>query len=413
MTAHPWDALVVGAGPGGSTVAALLATRGFRVLVLEKEEFPRFHIGESLLPAACEVLTQLAVEVDPRVFKFKRGAEFVHESTGRRASFDFAEALPGPPRHAYQVERALFDTRLRDRAVVLGAEVRHGVRVLGVEIDEHEVRVRTTRSTERARFFIDASGQDRLLATQQRSVEPLRDFGKAASFMHFEGLSARTLSDFEPHNDIRVMLVPDGWAWVIPLPGDRLSVGLVSRNKGLTKDAVRSYVAGSKLLSGWVEGARASTPRMIANFSYRNSKSAGARYACIGDAACFIDPVFSSGVSLAMLGAVNLAEQLTAALASGMEGSADLTLPGKSQIERGYETFAALVYRFYNTRFVHNFILGAPAQGKLRAGVTSVLAGDVLREDNPFADMLLSSRLAQATRSPSANDPEAQALEGF
>jgi flavin-dependent dehydrogenase len=405
MTAPRWDVLVVGAGPGGTTVAALLAERGLRVLVLERDEFPRFHIGESLLPAACQVLARLNVEADAGVFKFKRGAEFIHEADGRRAAFDFAEALPGPPRHAYQVDRALFDTRLRDRAVALGAEVRHGVRVLGVEIDQHEVRVRTTRDTERARFLIDASGQDRLLATQQRSVEPYRDFGKAASFMHFEGLSARTLRDFEPHNDIRIMLIDNGWAWVIPLAGDRLSVGVVSRNKGLARDAVRSYVAESKLLSDWVQGARASAPRMIGNFSYRNTKSGGARYACIGDAACFIDPVFSSGVSLAMLGAVNLAELLTPALAAGTEGDPDLTRSGQPQVERAYETFAAMVYRFYNTRFVYNFILGAPAQGELRGGVTSVLAGDVLRTDNPFAEMLLRSRLSKPGHDPLAMPP--------
>jgi flavin-dependent dehydrogenase len=198
---------------------------------------------------------------------------------------------------------------------------------------------------------------------------------------------------------------------VIPLSGDRLSVGLVSRNKGLARDAVRAYVAESGLLSGWTEGARASQPRMIGNFSYRNTKSGGARYACIGDAACFIDPVFSSGVSLAMLGAVNLADLLVPALAAGTEGDAALTRPGQPQVERAYATFAALVYRFYNTRFVYNFILGAPAQGELRAGVTSVLAGDVLREDNPFADMLLRSRLAQTAHATGPLDVEAQALE--
>ena len=396
MSVRRWDAVVIGAGPGGSTVAAILAGRGFRVLVLEKDEFPRFHIGESLLPAACEILAALGLEPKREVFKFKRGAEFIREPDDSRAVFDFAEALPGPPRHAYQVDRARFDTLLRDHACALGAEVRHGVRVLGVELGPDEVRVRTTRGTELACYLIDASGQDRLLATQQRTVEPFRHFGKAASFMHFDQLSGRTLRELAPHNDIRIMLLEQGWAWVIPLPGDRLSVGIVSREKGLARDAVRSYVASSKLLSSWVDGARATAPRLIGNFSYRNTRSAGVRYACIGDAACFIDPVFSSGVTLAMLGAVSLADQLTAAFRAGNEGTADLTLPGKPQVERAYDTFAALVYRFYNTRFVDHFILGAPAQGALRGGVTSVLAGDVLRDDNPFADMLLRSRLTQA-----------------
>ena len=412
MSDKLWDVLVVGAGPGGSTVSGLLAQRGFRVLVLEKDEFPRFHIGESLLPAACRIQALLGVEPDPSVFNFKRGAEFIAEDSGRTMAFDFAEALPGPPRHAYQVERAKFDTVLRDRALALGAVIRHGVRVTGVEIGPNEVRVASSHGVERARFLIDATGQDRLLATQQRTVEPFKHFGKAASFMHFEGLSQRTLGEFEPHNDIRIMIVDDGWAWVIPLTHGRVSIGLVSRDKGLSKTAVRDYVANSKLLSGWVEGAHATEPRLIGNFSYRNTKTAGARYACIGDAACFIDPVFSSGVSLAMIGAVNLTEQLAPALLAGTEGDPDLTAPGKPEVERAYDTFAALVYRWYNTRFVHNFILGAPSRGKLRPGVTSVLAGDVTRGDNAFADMLLNSRIVPPTRTPISTEPSEEAFEG-
>ncbi|HEX6244506.1 MAG TPA: NAD(P)/FAD-dependent oxidoreductase [Polyangiales bacterium] len=407
-----WDVLIVGAGPGGSTISGLLAQRGFRVLVLEKDEFPRFHIGESLLPAACRIQGMLGVVPDLSTFNFKRGAEFIQESTGRSIAFDFNEALPGPPRHAYQVERAQFDTVLRDRALALGAVVRHGVHVTGVEFADDCVRVQSSHGPERARFFVDATGQDRLLATQQRTVEPFRHFGKAASFMHYEGLSTRTLSEFEPHNDIRVMIVDEGWAWVIPLTHGRVSIGLVSRNKGMSKTAVRDYVASSKLISRWVEGAHATEPRMIGNFSYRNTRSAGPRWACIGDAACFIDPVFSSGVSLAMIGALNLADQLTPALRDGREADPELTSPGKPDVERAYDTFAALVYRWYNTRFVDNFILGAPARGELRPGVTSVLAGDVVRTDNPFADMLLNSRIVPPTRSPVSDEPSDEVFEG-
>lgn len=412
MTDTLWDVLVVGAGPGGSTISGLLAQRGFRVLVLEKDEFPRFHIGESLLPAACRIQATLGVKPDPTLFNFKRGAEFIAEASGRSMAFDFQEALAGPPRHAYQVERAQFDTVLRDRALALGAVIRHGVRVHSVEFAPDQVRVQSSHGVERARFLVDATGQDRLLATQQRTVEPFRHFGKAASFMHFEGLSAQTLSEFEPHNDIRVMIIEDGWAWVIPLTHGRVSIGVVSRNKGLSKTAVRDYVASSKMISRWVEGAHATEPRMIGNFSYRNTRSAGARYACIGDAACFIDPVFSSGVSLAMIGAENLAGQLMPALREGREGGPDLTLPGKPDVERAYDTFAALVYRWYNTRFVDNFILGAPSRGELRPGVTSVLAGDVLRSDNPFADMLLNSRIVPPTRAPASGEPSDEVFEG-
>lgn len=409
MTSDPrWDVIIVGAGPGGSTSAGLLARRGVRVLVLEKEQFPRFHIGESLLPAAVDVLQNLGVKPGPDVFLWKSGAQFWCETTERMQRFDFAEALPGPPRHAYQVERAHFDRVLRDRALELGAEIRHGVRVTGVEIGEREVTVQTDAGVERARFFIDASGQDRLLGRQHRSIEPYRHFGKAASFVHFEGISAQTVAEFAPHYDIRVMLIDDGWAWVIPLTGERLSVGVVSRKQGLNKSDVLDYVASSRALQRWTHGAYPTAPRLIGNFSFRNTRSHGARFACVGDASCFIDPVFSSGVSLAMLGAVALSERLVPALARGYEAAANLSQETEEATSRGYATFASLVYRWYNTHFARNFILGAPAAGALRPSVTSVLAGDVLREDNQFRDMLLSSRLARGYE----DETREEAMEG-
>src|SRR5690606_5897792 len=123
MNDTTWDVIVVGAGPAGSATAGLLAGAGHGVLVLEREAFPRFHIGESLLPLSLPVLDRLGVGADDN-FLYKQGAEFVRETTGDQRMFDFAEALPGPPRHAWQVVRAGFDTRLRDRAIALGATVR-------------------------------------------------------------------------------------------------------------------------------------------------------------------------------------------------------------------------------------------------------------------------------------------------
>lgn len=396
MDLGQWDVVVVGAGPGGSTTAALLAMQGVRVLVLDKDHFPRFHIGESLLPAAVDVQTRLGIRVDPAVFNWKSGATFVCETTGRSARFDFAEALPGPARHAYHVERPQFDLLLRDRAAELGAEVRHGVRVGEVSFEQDRVRVQTDGGQHFARYLVDATGQDRLLGKQYRTIEPYRHFGKAASFMHFDGICQETLEEFAPHNDIRVMLVDEGWAWVIPLANARFSVGLVSRQQGLAHKDVRDYVAASPMISRWTRGARASEPRLIGNFSFRNTAPSGARFACVGDSACFIDPVFSSGVSLAMLSAAALVDRLVPALARGDEADPLLCAQSHEEMQRGYATFAALVYRFYNTHFARNFILGAPAAGALRPAVTSVLAGDVLRFDNEFQDMLLNSRLAQS-----------------
>ena len=403
-----WDVIVAGAGPGGSASAALLAKKGFRVLVLEKDEFPRFHIGESLLPASELVQSELGVDIDPEVFLFKRGAQFLCEASGRHKAFDFAEALPGPQRYAWQVERARFDTLLRDRALAFGAEVRHGVRVEEVSTSEEGVEVSSSAGRERARYFIDASGQGRLLASKMRSVEAFRDFGKAALFTHFHALSDEAWGEIAPHHDVRILMIPEGWAWVIPLAGKRLSVGVVSQRQGIQREDLDRFLAQSTLLQRLTRGAERGETRCIGNFSYRNARPFGPRYACVGDAACFIDPVFSSGVSLALQGASQIGRALAEALEKGEEANPRLMAGIEGRLEQGYATFAALVYRFYNTRFVDNMIFGAPDDGEYRAGVVSVLAGDVYRNDNTFADMLLRSR-----RRPDANARGATALQSM
>ena len=243
-----WDVIVAGAGPGGSTIAALLAMAGKRVLVVERETFPRFHIGESLLPASGLVRSVLGIEPDPADFFHKRGAQFIDESTGRVQTFDFAEALPGPQRFAWHVERARFDKILRDRAEELGAVLRHRFIVEDVDTDADGVRVRIgpagegagdagsgERTIERGRYFIDATGQDRFLARKHGSGRPLERFGRAAVFTHFAGLSPEAQAEIGPHNDIRVVIIPDGWLWGIPLTGHRLSVGMVKRTPGLRR----------------------------------------------------------------------------------------------------------------------------------------------------------------------------------
>jgi len=393
LAAQPeWDVIVAGAGPGGSSVATLLAKEGVRVLVVEKESFPRFHIGESLLPAAELVTNLLGIQPDPSVFLFKRGAQFVCESTGRLQCFDFGEALPGPQRYAWHVDRASFDTLLRDRAREVGAVVRHGETVQDVAIGPDGVRVALDGGTEEARYFIDATGQDRLLAKKLKSGRAYEHFGKAAVFTHFSDLTPAARAEFEPDNDIRIVVIPDGWLWAIPLAGGRLSVGLVSRKPGLRRERLDEYLAQSALFGRMTAGAKRNETSLIGNFSFENTRPSGSRYACVGDSACFIDPVFSSGVSLAILRAVAVAERLVPALAAGCEDQVDLMAPMEASMTRAYDTFECLVHRFYNTRFVDHIIFGAPPQGAHRSGVISILSGDVFREDNEFQDLLLKSR---------------------
>lgn len=383
--------VVVGAGPAGSTAAALLAGAGARVVLLERQRFPRFQIGESLLPVALPVLARLGVEPGPSVALYKGGAQFVCERTGRVHTFSFSQALAGCPPHAYQVDRSAFDALLCEHAAERGAQVREGVTVGAVTIADREVRVNTEGGPVVARYLIDATGQGRLLARQRGTVLPHPRFGRAAAYLHFDGVAQGVIDEFAPDNDIRILVREQGWGWIIPLPGARLSVGLVTRKNGIVGDVTR-YVQQSPLVRRMTAGTRATLPRPVRSFSYRNTEPSGARFVCVGDAACFVDPLFSSGVSLGLASAVEACELLGPALERGREGDPELMQRYDRRLERATATFAALVERFYHTRFSDHFLFGARREEAVSRGIVSVLAGDVFRTDNPFQELLLGSR---------------------
>jgi flavin-dependent dehydrogenase len=386
-----FDVIVIGAGPAGSTASALLAAQGHRVLVLEKDEFPRFKIGESLLPACLPILARLGIEPRSDTFVWKRGAQFVCEASGRNRSFAFEDALAGAARHAWHVDRARFDTLLRDRARTLGAIVQHGETVGDIDITTDDVTVTTRTQTAKARYVLDTSGQSRLLARRANAAVPYECFGRAAVFTHFEGLSQTAVDELGPHFDIRIMLRPDGWGWVIPLPDRRLSVGLVAKQK-ITPEELDSGLLSGPLVSRLTAGATRLETRIVGNFSYANQEPYGARFGTAGDAACFLDPVFSSGVTLAMHAADSVASVLGPALSNGTEAQPDLLRDHGVAMQRAIATFAGLIERFYNSKFAESVFLGDTLGTAWRQGVLSVLAGDVWRTGNPFQEMLLSAR---------------------
>ena len=394
------DVIIIGGGPAGSTAANLLAHAGHRVVVLEKEKFPRFHIGESLLPIDLPIFERLGVHLDTAAFLRKDGAEFIDERTGQTATFVFSEALEGTPKSAYQVERARFDHVLLLQAAARGADVREGIKVHQVDATDEAVVVRASadggadddpaaRRTYRGRFLIDATGQDAFLGRNNHTVEPLKGFGRAAVFRHYEGLAANIAEELAVTGNIKVLMIPEGWSWLIPLSGRRLSVGVVSRETGIGPALLDDLVASSPIVQRLIAGARPTAPRIIRNFSYRNRRAYGARWAAAGDASCFLDPVFSSGVSLAMLSAESVADQLSAALHQGREADPALLKEHSERMERGYKTFAGLIHRFYNAGLVSKLFFADSRGEDLRAGITSVLAGDLWRGDNSFQKILL------------------------
>jgi len=401
------DVIVVGGGPAGSTAANLLAHAGHDVLVLEKETFPRFHIGESLLPIDLPIFKRLGMEMPTDRYIRKDGAEFIDEVTGQTVTFAFDRALNGTPRHAYQVERAKFDHDLLRQAAARGAEVREGVKVTGVSFDDPtRVRVETAAGPERARYLIDATGQDAMLARSRRAVEPLKGFGCVAVFRHYDGLKQEIADELAATGNIKVLLVPDGWMWLIPLAGRRLSVGVVSRFAVSGPETLARAEAASPLIQRLVAGATThGEPRIIRNFSFRNGAAYGARHACIGDASCFLDPVFSSGVSLAMLGGESIADRVSAALREGREADPDLVAEHAARMTVGYRAFATLIHRFYHAKLCYNLFFPSPDNAMYAAGITSLLGGDFWRDDNPFQQMLLRSVPAEAWPDKTAAAP--------
>jgi flavin-dependent dehydrogenase len=397
MSDQVWDAIVVGAGPAGSTTANLLARDGHRVLVIERETFPRFHVGESLLPRDLPLFQRLGLDPLEHGFLCKRGAQFIDERTGQSTLFSFDEGLEGTPAHAYQVDRASFDLWLLDAAQRHGATARQGERVMDVQVGDERVLVETEAGTYHARYFIDATGQDSFLARRNKTREPLRDFGKGAVFRRYSGLRDEVREELTERGDIIIKIVEDGWMWVIPLADGELSIGLVKKTGKVDDARFELEMEASPLLQRLTAGAACSDSHVVANFSYQNTRSHGARWTCVGDAAAFLDPVFSSGVTLAILGAERLADLLSPALSAGTEANPELMKPLSEHMQHAYDCFARFIQRFYHTNLVPNLFFSPSPPARMREGVISVLAGDVWRDDNPFQDMLLSARRGGAS----------------
>jgi flavin-dependent dehydrogenase len=387
--------IVIGGGPAGSTAANLFAQAGHDGLLLEKEIFPRFHIGESLLPIDLPIFERLGVKLAPEDFLRKDGAEFIDERTGQSATFLFSEGLPGTPTHAFQVERAAFDHLLLLAARARGAEVREGVRVGDITIEPDAVTVQLPTEVQRARYLIDATGQDALLARANRTAQPYQGFGRVAIFRHYHGLAAEIAGELAQTGNIKVLMVPEGWMWLIPLSGARLSVGIVSRQAVGSTDVLEDAIARSPLIQRLISGGATPTaPRVIRNFSFRNTRSHGPRWACAGDAACFLDPVFSSGVSLAMLSAESVVDTVSPALREGREGAAELLDAHAAHMQTGYRSFSGLIRRFYDNAIVRSLFFAETQNESYRPGITSVLGGDLWRTDNAFQTLLLRYEVA-------------------
>jgi len=378
------DVIVAGGGPAGSSVANFLRQKGRSVIVLEREKFPRFHIGESLLPFANDVWKELGVfETMDAKFIHKPGATFVHEESGATFTYYFDTAIrPGRP-YAYQVKRADFDKMLLDKARSLGADVREETPVEDVAFEPDGVVVRTPGSQLRAPMFVDATGRDALMCNRRQLKVPdgLVTTNVAVHCM-FQGVERPSGDD---DGNIVIGLFDGGWWWLIPFKDGETSVGLVFEksftkiNRGATPDEMYwKGVDACPHLKQRMRAARAILPvGTQANWSYRAKQFYGERMLMVGDAAAFVDPLFSTGVLLAINGARFAAEHIDGALTDG-DFCAARFASYQEQCQAGMEIFKSLVHEFYAEN-LRKVLLASSRNPTVCSAITSMLAGDVYK----------------------------------
>ena len=381
------DVAVIGGGPAGSTAATLLARRGYRVVALEKDHHPRFHIGESLLPMNLPVFERLGVLEKVRTLGvFKPGADFEANNARGYNTYRFDRAIGVSPPHAYQVWRQDFDQMLFEHARASGADSREGhevVRVEQLEPRDSRLEVRTDTGSSyqlRARYVVDATGRDAFLSTKKKLRRKNSLHQSAAIFGHFRGAQARAGRDA---GNISIYSFEHGWMWMIPLPEDVMSVGAVCRpdylrqRKGSPREFLFETLQGNAALWRRLEQAEliGNTVRVTGNYSYESARMGGPGGGLIGDAFAFLDPVVSSGVYLAMSGAERAVQVVDTALREPRRERALLR-----QLERlqraGMERFSFFIYRF-NSPVMQQLFRAPRNTLQLEQAVISMLAGDL------------------------------------
>jgi len=376
------DFLVIGAGPAGCTAAALLAERGHDVLLLEKDRHPRFHIGESLLPLNTAIFDRLGIrDRVAAIGTHKPGAEFVADNTGKEVQFSFANALDKRFPSSWQVRRADFDQILFETAKAKGARAIEGTRALDMRAGpgRHEVTAVDSEGeiTIRPRLVIDASGRDTFAAGKLGLKQANKRNNTAAVYAHYTGAEFRT-GDREGY--ISIHLAEDGWFWLIPLPDGVMSVGFVGNpeafkgRQGSPADLLAARIAASPTVSARMRHAtRVSDVTGTGNYSYYAKTNAVEGCLMIGDAFAFLDPMFSSGVLLAMSSgekAVAVAEAWVKDAARGRALAARM----EREMRHAMGRFAWLVYRI-NTPALRLLFMAPRNALRMRDGLVSLLAG--------------------------------------
>jgi flavin-dependent dehydrogenase len=388
MSESTCDVAVIGGGPAGATVAALLAERGWRVTVLEKDRHPRFHIGESLLPHNNPLFERLGVlDEVRRIGLVKNGAQFCSMYHGKDETFYFRQALDKSQPSAFEVHRADLDLILLRNAAAKGAAVHEETRVERVHFEPGGVRVGATGPVGpaewRARFLVDASGRDTFLASLFGIKSANRRHASVALYGHYEGAQRYAGED---EGNISIYWFDHGWIWFIPLRRGVTSVGAVcwpyylKTRSGTLEQFFDDTLATCPALAARLASARRIAPvTATGNYSYEASRCVGENHLMVGDAYAFVDPVFSSGVYLAMSGAFAAADAVDAALRDPAAARRALA-HYERQVRRGIGTFKWFIYRI-TSPVMRDLLMGPKNVLGVVDGLVSFLAGDIFRRN--------------------------------
>jgi len=382
------DVLIIGGGPGGSTAATMLVEKGYRVTLLEKARHPRFHIGESLLPANLPLFEKLGVAEEIRAVGLQKwGAEFVSPwHAARTQIFEFAEAWDKSMPFAYQVRRSQFDEILIRRAATCGARVIEGCRARDVEfLPDKSVRVQAEHEDGRkesfeARFVIDASGRDTFLGNRLNTKQRDRKHNSSAMYAHFK--NAHRHEDCKRAGNITIYWFEHGWIWLIPLADGATSIGTVvwphymkSRKKPLREFFLETIAMSPPLQERLKNAELISDVEATGNYSYCCERSSGENFLLVGDAFTFIDPMFSSVVMLAMTTAATACDTVDVCLRE--PARAARALQHFERVSRhGSKEYSWFIHRITNPS-MRDLFMGPRNILRMKEAMLGLLAGDI------------------------------------
>lgn len=402
ILSYDCDVLVVGGGPAGSAISALLAEKGWRVDVVEKTPHPRFHIGESLLPHTLPFLERLGVhEQIERIGLRKYGAELVSPFHDKPVTLYFSRAMDTAHPFAYQVRRSEFDEILFKNCNAKGVRSHVGVRATAVDWSSratlmvHGLDAQHNHIAWQCRFLVDATGRDTFLANQLGLKRRNSRHNSAAIFGHFNGVARQPGKD---EGNITIAWFKHGWFWIIPFRDGVTSVGAVcspsylkTRHEDLDH-FLWSTIAHCPAVAERLRDAKLVVPAMATgNYSYQAQSMLGEHYMIIGDAFAFVDPVFSTGVHLALYSAFRGAEVVDAQLREAPR-IAKQRKDFERTVRKTVKLYSWFIYRFTQPAF--RFLFMTPRNAfRMEEAVLSVLAGDVFRK-TPTRIPLLCFKMA-------------------